>query len=187
MKDETELLAAIRDGAVDEYAELVRRHQDSVFAILSRYEYNAHTVEDLAQESFLKAWQALGRFDGRVPFAHWLARITTRVALDHLRRRRRQPPQVGLEALGDEALDWLRVEAPADAPSAASARELLDRAMRRLSADEQLVLTLLEIEDRTVQETARLTGWSSVWVRVRAHRARRKLARTLTQIRQESR
>ena len=183
MKDEAELLAAIRGGAVDEFAELVARHQDAVFAILGRYERNPHTIEDLAQEAFLKAWRALDRFDGRVPFAHWLARITTRVALDHLRRRRRQPPQLELETLGHEALDWLRAESPAGEPAAEAARVLLDQALQQLSAEEQLVLTLLELEDRTVQETAQLTGWSSVWVRVRAHRARRKLARILTQLR----
>jgi len=183
VKDEAALLAAIRSGAVDEFAELVARHQDGVFAILGRYERDPHAIEDLAQEAFLKAWRALERFDSRVPFAHWLARITTRVALDHLRRRRRQPPPIEIETLGHEVLDWLCTESPAIEPAAEAARDLLQRALRQLSAEEQLVLTLLELEEHTVQETARLTGWSSVWVRVRAHRARRKLARILTQLR----
>ena len=70
-------------------------------------------------------------------------------------------------------------------PTAEVARELLDRAMRELSAEEQLVLTLLEIEDRSVKETARLTGWSGVLVRVRAHRARKKLAQAVARLRGE--
>ena len=75
MNDDAELLERIRSGATDDFAEIVRRHQSRVFAILHRYERDAHRVEDLAQETFLKAWRALAQFDGRAPvraldFAH---------------------------------------------------------------------------------------------------------------------
>lgn len=176
MKDDAELVAAIRAGATDEFAELVQRHQRQVFSILGRYERNEHMVEDMAQEAFLKAWRGLAQYDGRAPFAHWLARITTRVALDHLRRQRRLRNEVPFEELGEDALDWLQAPEPPDSFSAQAARELLDLALRRLSAEEQVVLTLLELEGRSVKEIARQTGWSNVLVRVRAHRARKKLA-----------
>ena len=68
--DDAELLARIRGGAPDEFAELVRRHQDHLFAILYRYERDRHKLEDLVQEAFVKAWRALHQFDGRAPFQH---------------------------------------------------------------------------------------------------------------------
>ena len=108
MNDDAELLERIRNGATDDFAGIVRRHQARVFAILHRYERDAHKVEDLAQETFVKAWRALGQFDGRAPFEHWLSRIAARVALDHLRREKRRQNEVGLAELGDDALDWLR-------------------------------------------------------------------------------
>jgi RNA polymerase sigma-70 factor (ECF subfamily) len=67
----------------------------------------------------------------------------------------------------------------ADQGDATAARELLEHAMRRLSAEEQLVITMLELEERTVREIAALTGWSESNVKVRAFRAREALKRIL--------
>jgi RNA polymerase sigma-70 factor (ECF subfamily) len=70
VNDDAELLERIRGGAPDEFAELVRRHQPLVLAILHRYERDAHKLEDLAQETFVKVWRSLDQFDGRAPFQH---------------------------------------------------------------------------------------------------------------------
>lgn len=183
MKDDAELVAAIRGGAPEEFTELVRRHQSMVFSILGRYERDAHRVEDLAQVAFVKAWRALERFDGRSPFSHWLARITTRVALDHLRRARRDERQVALEDLGPEASEWLQAEDSDEENSPAAARELLDMAMAQMSPEDRVVLTMMELEEQTVEETARTLGWTGVRVRVRAYRARKKLARIISALR----
>jgi DNA-directed RNA polymerase specialized sigma24 family protein len=58
VSDDAELLERIRNGAPDDFAEVVRRHQSRVFAILHRYERDAHQIEDLAQGTFVKAWRA---------------------------------------------------------------------------------------------------------------------------------
>src|SRR5208282_5316957 len=150
--DDAELLERIRSGATDDFAEIVRRHQSRVFAILHRYERDAHKVEDLAQETFLKAWRALGQFDSRAPFDHWLSRIAVRVALDHLRREKRRQNEVGLPELGDDALDWLRSEDEKNELDGRAAAELLDLAMRELSPLDRVVITMLEIEGRRVKE-----------------------------------
>ena len=179
MSDDTELLARIRSGATDDYAEIVERHKSHVFAILYRYERDVHKREDLAQEAFVKAWRALDRYDGRAPFEHWLARITTHVALDHLRREKRRQNEVGLPELGDDALDWLRSESDEARLEARDAAELLQAAMRELPPLDRVVLTLLELEGRSVEETSRITGSTGVALRVRAFRARGKLKRIL--------
>jgi RNA polymerase sigma-70 factor (ECF subfamily) len=187
VNDDAELLARIRNGAPDEFAELVRRHQSHVFAILSRYERDAQKLEDLAQETFLKAWRALPRYDGRAPFQHWLSRIAVHAALDHLRREKRRRNEVGFPELGEDALEWLRSDRDEGALEARQAAELLARAMRGLTAAEQLVITLLELEGRSVKEICELTGSSSIAVRVRAVRARAKLRRALEKLEKESR
>lgn len=182
VNDEAQLLERVRDGAADEFAEIVRRHQARVFAVLHRYERDAQRLEDLAQETFVKAWRALGQFDGRAPFEHWLSRIAVRVALDHLRKRKRLRNEVAFDEVGEDALDWLRTDEGGDAPEARAARELLDLAMRDLSPADQMVITLQEIEGRSVKEIAALMGISGVAVRVRALRARVKLKRALEKI-----
>jgi RNA polymerase sigma-70 factor, ECF subfamily len=179
VKDDAELLERIRNGATDDFGEVVRRHQSRVFAILHRYERDAHKVEDLAQETFVKAWRALDQFDGRAPFDHWLSRITVRVALDHLRREQRRRHEIALPDLGEEALDWLRGDDETSELDGRAAAEILDLALRELPPVDRVVITMQEIEGRSVQEICAAIGASGVAVRVRAMRARAKLKRAL--------
>jgi RNA polymerase sigma-70 factor (ECF subfamily) len=179
VSDDAELLQRIRNGAPEEFAELVRRHQSHVFAILYRYERDHQRLEDLAQDTFLKAWRSLDQFDGRAPFQHWLSKIAVHAALDHLRKQKRSQKEIGFPELGEDALDWLHNEDKQSDLDVSQAREILAAAMRKLSPEDQLVLTLLEIEDRSVKEISALTGWSAVTVRVRALRARARLRKAL--------
>lgn len=185
VNDETQLLECIRGGATDDFAEIIRRHQARVFAVLHRYERDAQRLEDLAQETFVKAWRALEQFDGRAPFEHWLSRIAVRVALDHLRKRQRVRNEVGFDELGEDTLDWLQTDDGDRELEAGAARELLDLAMRDLAPADRLVITLQEIEGRSVKEIAALMGISGVAVRVRALRARAKLKRALEKLKSE--
>lgn len=179
MSDDAELLQRIRAGATDEFAELVRRHQARVFGILHRYERDAHRLEDLAQETFFKAWRALDQFDARAPFEHWISRIAVRTALDHLRREKRRKNEVGLPELGEDALDWLRSPDEKSELDARDAAEVLHRAMQCLSPADRVVITMQELEGRSVKEIAAALGVSGIAVRVRAVRARAKLKRAL--------
>lgn len=182
MNDDAELLERIRNGAPDDFAEVVRRHQSRVFAILHRYERDAHKVEDLAQETFVKAWRALEQFDGRAPFEHWLSRIAVRVALDHLRREKKRRNEIGLPELGEDALEWLRSDDEKSELDGRAAAEILDLALRDLSPADRVVITMQEIEGRSVKEICAATGASGVAVRVRAMRARAKLKRALKKL-----
>ena len=186
VNDEAELLARVRNGAPDDFAEVIQQHQALVFSILHRYERDAHLVEDLAQETFVKAWKALGQFDGRAPFSHWLSRITVHVALDHLRKRKRVHNEIGFDDLGEEALEWLHNDGNEKDVEGNQAREILEMALQKLSPEERMVITLQEIEGRSVEEIVRLTGWSNVATRVRAFRARKKLRNTLLKMENES-
>lgn len=185
MSADDELLARIRNGAMDDFAEIVQRHQSRVFAILHRYERDAHRLEDLAQETFLKAFRALDQFDGRAPFDHWLARIAARVALDHLRKNKRRQIEVGLPELGEDVLDWLRSEPGRDDLGARQAAELLDLAMRELSPADRVVITMQELEGRSVKEISAATGAGAIAVRVRALRARARLRKALEKLTKE--
>jgi len=182
VNDDAELLQRIRAGATGEFAELVQRHQQRVFGILHRYERDAQRVEDLAQETFLKAWRALEQFDGRAPFEHWLSRIAVRTALDHLRREKRRRNEIALPDLGEDALDWLRRADEEGELSARDAAEILHRALRRLPPADRVVITMQELEGRSVKEIAAATGASRIAVRVRAVRARAKLKRALERL-----
>jgi RNA polymerase sigma-70 factor (ECF subfamily) len=169
------LVAATLAGEDRAFAELVSRHKRRVFATASRFARDAHQLDDIAQEVFLRAFRHLAKFRGDAPFEHWLARITVSACYDFLRKERRVREQVSLDAHDFDLRD-----AGADAAMAAGrARELLDFAMRQLSPDERLIITLAELEERPMREIADLTGWSESNVKVRAFRARQSLKKIL--------
>jgi RNA polymerase sigma-70 factor, ECF subfamily len=186
MDGDAELVERIRHGAIDDFSEIVSRHKSHVFAILYRYEHDPHRLEDLAQQAFIKAWQSLGQFDGRSPFQHWLSRIAINVALDHLRKMKRSRNEIGFPDLGEDALETLRNPDEKSDWEPRQAQEILAMAMRTLSPAEQLVITLQEMEGRSIKEISALTGSSGIAVRVRAMRARNKLRKTLNEMEKES-
>ncbi len=169
------LVAATLRGDDDAFAEIVRRYKRRVFASAARFARDDHQLDDISQEVFLRAFRNLGKFRGDAPFEHWLARIIVSACYDFLRKERRVREQVTLDAIEYEVRD-VTIDS---AVAAGRARELLAFAMRRLTAEEQLIVTLCEIEERSVREVAELTGWSESNVKVRAFRARQNLKKIL--------
>src|SRR5579862_9019042 len=164
------LIRSTLAGDDEAFAELVRRHKRKVFGIAARFARNDAELNDICQEIFVKAYQKLKSFRGEAPFEHWVSRIAVHSCYDFLRATRHDRENV--------SLDGIEIGVRPD-ESARDAGELLHWAMTRLSADERLVITLLELEERSVRETAELTGWSESNVKVRAFRARQALKKIL--------
>jgi RNA polymerase sigma-70 factor, ECF subfamily len=173
--DDDALVARALGGDESAFTELVRRHKRRVFGAASRFARDDHQLDDLCQEVFIRAFRNLPKFRGEAPFEHWLSRITVSACYDFLRKERRTREQISLDAHDFDLRDS-RSDAAA---SARGASELLAFAMRQLSADERLIITLAEIEDRSMREISELTGWSESNVKVRAFRARQNLKRIL--------
>ncbi|HRJ11426.1 MAG TPA: RNA polymerase sigma factor [Prosthecobacter sp.] len=150
-------------------ARLVRRH-------LPRRELE----EDLAQEVFIKILQRLDRYEERqgVPFEHWVSRLTVRTCLDALRAEKARPEWrvADLGEGGSEWVDFLLERQPTPpVERATDAAEVLERLLCRLSPPDRLVITLLDLEERSTAEISQMTGWTRPMVKMRAMRARRKL------------
>jgi RNA polymerase sigma-70 factor (ECF subfamily) len=170
-----ELVAAVLAGSDDAYAELAQRHKGRVFGIASRFARDGAELEDICQEVFTQAYFKLRQYRRDSPFEHWLLRITTHKCYDYLRKRKRAAPQISVDAMLESGHEPHAPMPPAEHP----ALERLHAALGQLSADQRLVITLLELEDRSVHEVARLTGWSEGNVKVRAFRARAALRKLL--------
>ncbi len=178
---EAELIAAVLRGDAASFEPLVRKYSPRVFATARRYARRESEVEDIAQEVWLKAFEKLGSFRGEAPFEHWLMRLTVRTCYDFLRAHQRNRESSFTDLTGPEN-DWLErfVAQPESASESADAAKLLvARVLEQLSPPAQLVITLLEIEDRSVKEIAQLTGWSVPLVKVRAFRARAEMRKVL--------
>lgn len=169
LSDET-LVRQTLAGNDPAFAELARRHHAKIAGMATRFSTDPQQADDLIQDIFIRAWRKLRQFRAEMPFEHWLSRLAIRQCYDLLRKRRRQREDVV------EPENWERMRELAAHPNDSSAaREWLHIAMRQLHPEERMVITLLELEDKSVRETSALTGWSEGNVKVRAFRARQKL------------
>src|SRR5579863_6108264 len=183
-RSEAELIAAVLQGDAASFEPLVQKYSPRVFATARRYARRESEIEDIAQEVWLKAFEKLKSFRGEAPFEHWLMRMTVRTCYDFLRGHQRNRESTFSE-LSDPERDWLEsfVAAPETANEQADAAKLLiDRVLEKLSPPARLVITLLEIEDRSVKEIAELTGWSVPLVKVRAFRARGEMRKIVAKL-----
>jgi RNA polymerase sigma-70 factor (ECF subfamily) len=145
-------------------------------------------VADLVQDVLVKAFSRLDSWRGDAPFEHWLMRMATRACLDALRSQRRQRED-SLCDLSAEEHDWLDRHAASPERGdhrAEAARSLVGKVFEQLSPTHRLVLTLLELEDRSVKEISCMTGWSQTLVKVRAFRARAEMKRILSRLQTDS-
>jgi RNA polymerase sigma-70 factor (ECF subfamily) len=181
---DAELIAAVLQGDAASFEPLVEKYSPRLFATARRYARREDEVQDIVQEIWLKAYQKLASFRGEAPFEHWLMRLAVRTCFDFLRGHQRNR-ESSFSELSEPEADWLDrfVAEPEAAPEdAEAARLLINRVLEELSPPARLVITLLELEDRSVKEIAQLTGWSVPLVKVRAFRARAEMRKILARL-----
>jgi RNA polymerase sigma-70 factor (ECF subfamily) len=167
------LIKATLAGDDEAFALIITRYKRRVFSLAARFAQDGDELEDICQEVFIKAYENLKSFRRDAPFEHWLTRIAVHACHDALRGRRHTNRHISLD---DQV--WELQDYAADARlKARQARQVLARAMALLKPDERLIITLLELEEYSVNEIAGMTGWSTANVKVRAHRARLALKR----------
>lgn len=177
-------VARARAGDRDAFREVVEAHSRTVFRLAYRLTGNEEDAEDVVQETFLKAYSALPRFEGSSEVATWLHRIASNCAIDALRRRRARP--------GDRS-GWEETPAPdvlaatgADPESAAYGSEVQDRmreSLTVLSPMERAAFTLRHFEGRSIAEIARVLGLKTNATKNCVFRAVAKLRRELAPLR----
>lgn len=181
---DVEQVARAVGGDEGAFEELFNRHRRRVASIASRFFRQREQIEEIIQESFTKAYFALGDFSNEEEssFASWIARIAFNTCYDELRRLKRRPESFLSEASAEEAA-WLngqlRAASHGDVEQQAVARDLAGKLLSRLSPEDRLVLVMLDVEGLSVSEIAKINGWSVSKVKVRAHRARASLRRVL--------
>lgn len=183
-RTEAELIAAVLGGDTASFEPLVQKYSPRVFATARRYARRESEVEDIAQEVWLKAFHKLKSFRGDAPFEHWLMRLTVRTCYDFLRSHQRNR-EASFSDLSEPENDWLdRFAAQPESANehAEAARQLVARILEQMSPPARLIITLLEIEERSVKEISQITGWSVPLVKVRAFRARAEMRKILSRL-----
>ncbi len=176
------MIAAILSGDNELFHQLIRPHERSVYLMALSLLHNEAEAEDAAQEAFLKAYRNLSRFRAEARFSTWLISIVLNEARGRLRRT--QPALT--DSLDDDRegkvtpkllTDWREI--PSQALERKEIRSLIRRALIALPLAYREVFVLRELEDRNVQETAETLGITPASVKMRLHRARLMLQKTL--------
>jgi RNA polymerase sigma-70 factor, ECF subfamily len=172
-----ELVDRAKAGDAAAFGLLVRRHQPRIHRLALHLLRSSAEAEDVAQDTFIRAYRALGRFDGRSEPYTWLYRIAVNLSLNALRSRRARRTTSASE---DPRLEALVASAPApmDVPSDAAQKELyaaLAHAIDGLSDTLRTTLVLVCVDGRSHEEAAVILGAPEGTIAWRVHEARRKL------------
>lgn len=176
------LVAQLRRGDPAAFESLVRAHGGRLLSVARRFLGNDEDAEDAVQETFIKAFRAIGTFEERAQLQTWLHRIVVNTSLMKLRERRRRPQESIDDLLPAFDADGHHATAPREWSDAVFERNetasIVRRAIEALPEQYRAILVLRDIEERNTAETAAILGTSTTAVKVRLHRARQAL-RTL--------
>jgi RNA polymerase sigma-70 factor, ECF subfamily len=176
-----EQVLAARRGDHDAFAALIRSVQRPVFGLCARLLQTQAEASEIAQETFLRAYRNLDRYDENKPFDIWVLSIARNLCLDLLRRRSRGHGSA-------EDLEKFREVLPSGDANAEQAlvdeerREYLEKAMRALSTDDREVLALYYVQNRTTKQIAEVMKVAPGTVMARLFRAREKLRKMMPQL-----
>ena len=172
------LVEAAAAGDQAAFGQLVQRHQARLYNLARALVGDPAEAEDLTQESFVRAWRAIGRFRGDAAFGTWLYRVALNVIRSHLSRRGKRAGVWGWwqrQTSPDAAPSIDDRPDPRDLESDVARRDAIDRALATLPPDMRLVVTLRDLEGLEYRDIARLLQLPIGTVESRLFRARRRL------------
>jgi RNA polymerase sigma-70 factor (ECF subfamily) len=174
---EAALVRRARAGDRAAFEELVRRHADRLYAVVLRFVADAGEAEEVTQETFLRAWRSIERFEGRSRFFTWLYRI----GINEAKRRAARRPPATVVSLDDEPIpeapDWS--ETPEMRLRQNDLRRLLEHAIRELPVEYRATIILRDVEGLSTQEAAEVMELGEAAFKSRLHRARLAVRRAL--------
>jgi len=179
-EEEAELVKRARKGDLPAYDDLVRRYQERIYATIYHMTSNHEDANDLAQEAFIKAFQALRSFKGGSSFYTWVYRIAVNKTINFLKQRKNKA-QMSLDDLDFNAehdpdlVALISDKTPRREVNLAELQEKLNAAMQKLSEPHRLVVTLHDVQGLSHEEIAKIVGCNIGTVRSRLFYARQQL------------
>ncbi len=172
-----------RKGNQHAFRVLVERHSQSIFRLAFRMTGNEQDAEDVVQETFLRAYKQIHRFDGRAAFGTWLYRICANCSLDSIRARKSRKEQQTSVA-DDTTPQWLdriaaRDPSPERLTQSGQIADLIEPALKKLTETERTAFVLRHYEGCDIEEIARTLGVQANAAKHSVFRAVQKLRRAL--------
>jgi len=170
------------EGAAREFME---RLYPLVLKIVRAHLPRRLSEEDLVQTIFMKVFANLGSYSGQAPVEHWVSRIAVNQCYNELKAEKSRPEWRWADLTEEEQHMMESLASDKEGVSAGeslAARDLLEKLMAGLKPQERLIVRLLHLEERSIADIRKLTGWSVPVVKIRAFRARQKLQKLLNKL-----
>ena len=182
-----EIVRRVTEGDVNLFESLLVKYKDHVLRIVMRH-MPYDKIEETAHDVFVRAYQSLPTFKGKSNLKQWLSAIAVRTCYDFWRKQYRSK-EIPISSLTENHQKWLE-EVMSNQSSRSfhekdsqnEAREVLDWALDRLSAEDRVVLELVYLEGLSGKEAADLLGWSVANVKIRLFRSRKRLKELITRL-----
>ena len=160
-------------GNINAFSYIVDRHKDKAFNLAFRICCNREEAEEIAQDSFLKAYRALGGFQRKSSFSTWLYRIVYNTAISYVRVKKREI--LSLEDFPADATDFIGTGTSEEEAESEYRRSLINFAFRKISEEDRSLITLHYFEEMSTEEISEVTGISKSNIKVKLFRARQKM------------
>jgi RNA polymerase sigma-70 factor, ECF subfamily len=183
--DASALVKAALQHDDDAARALVRQLYPLVAKVVRAHRSRRTAEEDLCQMIFIKVFQKLSQFSGKVPLEHWVSRIAVNTCLNQIESERVRPELRHADLSDEERAVVENLASSSDELSPdrrVASRELVEHLLTALKPVERLAIDLLYLQGRSVEEIRKITGWSAALVKVRAFRARQKMKNQLAKI-----
>ncbi len=167
------IIRDILDGRSSAFEELVERYRSMVYTIAVRITKSEEDAEEVTQDAFMKAFRSLEKFGGRSKFSTWLYRIAYNEAVSRTRRNKGNDVSVDDEEAQVPEIEETRTAM--DKLNVSDRRACLEKAMEKLDEEEATIVTLYYIEEKKVGDIAKVTGSTKSKIKVKLHRARKRL------------
>ena len=171
--DDTYVINCVLDGQTGLYAVLVDRYKDMVFSMVWKIVRSREEAEEVAQDTFLKAYQALPRFKHEARFSTWLFRIAYNTAISRTRKKKVTVLAIDERMVENYSTDPIRENT--DGVDDEQRIELMKTTLKTLDKDDQMLISLFYQNDQSVEEISTITGLTGSNVKVKLHRIRKKI------------
>lgn len=173
-------IAQIRSGNANAYAALVSKYKDMTFTLALRMVGNREDAEEVAQDTFVKAYKALDSFKGTSKFSTWLYRIVYNTSLDYIKKQKRVVLSEHIDEVNEadigsmqNALTYIEEK---------EKKEMIEKALLQVPEDERVLLTLFYFEELSLKEISEIVNISYDNVKIKLYRSRKKLFHILKNV-----
>lgn len=172
------IIARVKEGDLSAFNVLIDEHKAMAFTLALKLMKSREDAEEVTQDAFLKAYKNIRQFEGKSKFSTWLYTIVYNTALSKLRKKKLPMDGTGLTALDNQQgfsetdVEWRKLQKQERA-------SYIKLALDSLKEEDRMVITLFYLSENSLQEICEITGWELVNVKVKLHRARKRLLTAL--------